>query len=322
MLTDENDCSAIEGGQYWVVKDRYATMPRARTECKTDPTSKCCVACVQAAPADCPPDPNCSKETPWLNEWEDNTNLRCFDQKRRFGINFLYPIQRYVNALTQRRINPQRADLELGDSPGVENPIFSDLQPNDENTGIRDKGFVFLAGIVGVPWQDIAKNRNNLTAGYKSSTDLSKPDPELGGKTGWDLILGDPDKNVPPLDPHMIETTEPRTGRNPLTGDQLAGPEAGPGADKINGHEYTPWEAITPNTPKNPYDLQYACTFDLKEERNCADGSNQGCDCEPKIKIPPPTTIARSVRQTRATAAKRRDKSERRAIRALATFKY
>ena len=82
-----------------------------------------------------------------LRSENDSLNLRCFDQKRRFGVDFLYPIERYVEGLTQSRSRNRAGEL-------VQNPLYSDLQTG---TAIaRDVSLVFLAGIIGVPWQDSA----------------------------------------------------------------------------------------------------------------------------------------------------------------------
>ena len=38
----------------------------------------------------------------------------------------------------------------------------------------RDPSLVFFAGIVGVPWQDIANNPSDLTQGYKTAAQLQR----------------------------------------------------------------------------------------------------------------------------------------------------
>src|SRR5258706_4499706 len=99
MLIDENDCSVKECGQLWIVnqlqdfknpKNKYH-LPPPRSECKTNPDDPCCLSCQQPQ-GNCPADPACN--TP-LDDVSDNQNLRCWDNKRRFGIDFLYPIDRY-----------------------------------------------------------------------------------------------------------------------------------------------------------------------------------------------------------------------------------
>jgi len=130
MLTDENDCSVKIRGQFYIpllAKSGGANfrMPRARSECADDPTNECCRSC-RSNQDGCPEDPACA--TPFLPAEDDHINLRCFHQKQRFGIDFLYPTQRYVNALSQPLINPAADDLLVGEGDeSVPNPLFMDL---------------------------------------------------------------------------------------------------------------------------------------------------------------------------------------------------
>jgi hypothetical protein len=274
MLTDENDCSIKEFGQFYYVGQlrNGATpvrLPRARQECAKDPNDPCCKSCGQA-PGACPVDPTCADPNggmgpALLSDTEDNINLRCWDEKRRFGIDFLYPTDRYVQAFSNATIPDRAGNL-------VANPIFSDLNPQDANSSIRDSGLVFFAGIVGVPWQDIARDKTDLKKGFKNATELTAQI-DAGGSTTWDVILGDPTKNVKPLDPLMIETYQKRTGTNPITGDPLADSSM-PNTNPINGHEWT-----IPND-----DLQYACIFPLLPgtNRDCTNTNLTACDCTVK----------------------------------------
>ncbi|MEP7122813.1 MAG: hypothetical protein ABJE95_17945 [Byssovorax sp.] len=258
VLTDEDDCSTKEFGQYYYANQQQNPqdskkkfhLPRARHECATNPNDPCCMSCGQAAGA-CPPDPTCT-QSPTLSDGEDDINLRCFDQKRRFGIDFLYPIDRYTQALSSAMI-PDR------DGNMVQNPIFSDLDPSDGVTAVRDPGLVVMAGIVGVPWQDIARDPADLSQGFKSAEELALP--VAGAASAWDIILGNPANHVPPTDQHMVASILPRPG--------LPGPASAPNADPINGHEYT----IANN------DLQYACVFNLAQPRDCSAPGVNGCDC-------------------------------------------
>src|SRR6188768_3209722 len=81
----------------------------------------------------------------------DALNLRCYRQQQRFGSDLLYPTQRYVDGLKQ----PTLA-LPSDPSKTVKNPLFDG---GDGKPG-RDPSLVFLAGIVGVPWQDIATDES------------------------------------------------------------------------------------------------------------------------------------------------------------------
>jgi hypothetical protein len=280
LLTDENDCSIKEYGQFYLVAQQRDPanpnnnfhLPKPRSECATNPNDKCCVSCGQATPAGCPPDPGCQTGT--VEPQNDDVNLRCWDQKRRFGIDFLYPIDRYVTALTQHFVPNRKGDM-------VPNPIFSNLNPTVPASSVRDPGLVVFAGIVGVPWQDLARDPKDLGKGFMGPPELVMKD--SAGHTRWDYILGDPANYVAPLDPHMIESNAPRAGTNPITGDQLAPPsmtEGGP--DAINGHEYTPGTKAAGGQVVQgpPNDLEYACIFTLPQPRDCSDPTVVSCDCQ------------------------------------------
>jgi hypothetical protein len=278
MLSDEDDCSIKESGQFYYAAQQQNPqdskkkfhLPRARQICQTNPNDPCCRSCGQASPG-CPADPTCTTN-PTLNDaGEDDINLRCFDQKRRFGIDFLYGIDRYTMALTSATVPTRDGSL-------VPNPIFSDLDPTDGVTTIRDPGLVVIAGIVGVPWQDVARNPADLSQGYKTAEELAQP--VNGGGDAWSVILGDPANYVAPTDPHMVESVQPRAG--------LPGPNSAPNADPINGHEYT----IANN------DLQYACVFNLPQPRDCSVMGVNGCDCNLGTDNPlcDPTTKTLQVR--------------------------
>jgi hypothetical protein len=313
VLTDENDCSIRESGQFFYAAQQNNPnqtkfhLPRPRTECATNPNDECCRSCGQNADG-CPnDDANCKNPdgtVKALSETEDAINLRCYEQKRRFGIDFLYPIDRYTQGLTDLNV-PNRAG-EL-----VPNPIFTDLNPDDDNSNIRDAGLVFFAGIVGVPWQDIARQNaagdpdllggldaeGEAVGGFKNADELGLPNgPE---PTTWDIILGDPTNYVPAKDPHMIESIDPRTGSNPITGDTIAPPASPNGTNTINGHEWT---------INNRGDLQYACIFDLLpgSERDCSVAGALSCDCDvgndnPLCEPDPANNNERTL-QTRAKA--------------------
>ncbi|MEP7122285.1 MAG: hypothetical protein ABJE95_15295 [Byssovorax sp.] len=259
MLSDSNDCSIRESGQFYYAAQQETPgmpakafhLPRARQECATNPDDPCCKSCGQAAPS-CPVDAACAA-SPTLSADEDPINLRCFDQKRRFGIDFLYPIERYRSALHDRMIANREGEM-------VPNPIFSDLTPGDGEDWIRDPSLVFLTGIVGVPWQDLARDPADPAKGNLSAEEMMVVD--ASGATAWDKILGDPAQHKLPTDPHMIESVKPRAG--------LPGPGSAPDADPISGHEYT---AID--------DPQYACVFKLPAPRDCSAIDAYGCDCGP-----------------------------------------
>ncbi len=300
MLTDENDCSIKEFGQFYYVGQLRngaspVRLPRARQECAKDPNDPCCKSCGQNQ-GTCAVDPTCKDPNggtgpALLSDTEDHINLRCWEQKRRFGIDFLYPTDRYVTAFSSATIADRDGNV-------VPNPIFSDLNPQDNNSNIRDAGLVFFAGIVGVPWQDIARDPADLKKGFKDAKELAD-DIGMSGNNTWDIILGDPAKNVKALDPLMVETSQKRTpGTNPITGDALTDATM-PLGNPINGHEWT----IAND------DLQYACIFPLLPgtNRDCTDNTLPSCDCVNKTNDNPlcqvdPNNMNAPTLQVRAKA--------------------
>jgi hypothetical protein len=271
MLTDENDCSVRADEDAGIIFAPYGDghPPRGSKACQTDPNDHCCAPCGYL-PADCPADPTCKDP---LTDAEDPIDLRCFDQKRRFGHDFLYPTSRYVDALSQ----PTVEGLDGKTHP---NPLFPG--PAAGATGRTEgAGLVYFAGIIGVPWQDIARKNaagqpdlhkgldadGNAIGGFLSAEEMSAKSGPWG--TTWDLILGDPESGKAPADALMRESTGPRTGSDPLLGAPIAPPSAtSPSANPVNGHEW--------NTVNNSAgDLQYACIFPLETPIDCS----QGCDC-------------------------------------------
>jgi hypothetical protein len=262
MLTDEDDCSIRDGGQYYyAARSNNYHLPRAQIACATNPNDPCCRSCGQPPGDGCP-----AKGDECATAWDavgDPVNLRCFDQKRRFGIDFLYPVDRYVTGLTSSMVTDRNGNL-------VPNPVFSDLDPLDTNDVVRDPGLVFFASIVGVPWQDIARRNSTddpdliagLDANGKPLGGFQSPS-ELIQNGTWDLIIGDPPSFVSPTDPHMIPAIDPRPG--------LTAPPAGYYEDPINGHEYT--------ATANRDELQYACIFPLAASRDCS-AAAVSCDCK------------------------------------------
>jgi hypothetical protein len=262
MLSDENDCSVAAGGASWAIGDTDRRMNRASSACDADPNAACCYMCGTRPPEGCSADPVCEVapspgERPGrLPAAEDGVNLRCFDQKRRFGHDFLYPTARYVNALKQLELCVSRPDLALDGCPEsdrVANPLFR---------GVRDRSLVFLGGIVGVPWQSIASNVDQNGRALSADTLRFKTPEELRGDGTWPTIVGS--ASAPPTNPVMIES-------------QFARPGVSAG-NPYNGREFV---TDAEDQPGTPMDLEYACIFPLPEQRNCAerDPKTEACDC-------------------------------------------
>ncbi len=266
MVTAENDCSVIEGGQHHLVLQSASGaaqfhLPRATDVCEVDPTSRCCHSCAQPAPAGCPPvaeSASCQANGGFYDAagGDDALNLRCFDQKRRFGIDFLNPVEKYIQGLRS---------LQVLDGSGnvVPNPLYTDLAGT--GAAVRDPSFVVLAGAVGVPWQDVV---TDATLADPSSVFEYLSGAELAAENRWEVILGDPTRGLAPKDPLMIESIDPRSGENPITGEPLAPPTAGFLANSMNGHE---------RAAGLRDELQFACITPLVSPNDCSTGG--GCPC-------------------------------------------
>jgi hypothetical protein len=268
MLTDENDCSIVDRGYGWLIA-RASSMYRSTSAC-ANPNDKCCQSCAeQAANAGCPAldtDPECTKGQT-LAPQDDDLNLRCFDQKRRFGFTLLQPVERYIEGLTRQHIFDD-------DGTVVPNPLFAGApEPR------RHPSQVILTGIVGVPWQDVADKASLSGAGL---TLLSAA--ELTKQGRWDMMLGDPEASPPkrPTDPFMIETPDDRSALNSVhaspvvpTATLVPSSSTNPQANVINGHEAM-------NVGNR--DLQAACIFPLATPMVCdvaALNADRSCRCFP-----------------------------------------
>ena len=305
MLSDENDCSLRDDGLSWMVSEPTTRLPRSTAACAEDPNDPCCRSCQLQ---EVEPPPGCTAltddESCQLGSYsvvEDPSNLRCFEQKRRFGLDFLYPIDRYVRVLTTPTVlgrtcatdddcpsnHPaQEAGRCVEQKCEYRNPIYS-LNPNYPDALPRRPDMAYLAALVGVPWQDIATPET-----------LDDPD-QLEYLTGAELA--DRWATILDTDPYMVEAIDPRSGTNPVTGIPIA-PETAPGGTSpINGHE------VVPDYDRN--DLQYACTFPLAEPRDCSTYSG-GCDCRPhNVDEYPVNPLCQADGSTTATAIQRSAKA-------------
>jgi hypothetical protein len=292
MVTDENDCSIQDSSQGFYAARADIPLPRATREC-INPNDRCCRTCRTNPPPDgCQADPTCTPDNLDLSLTADQLNLRCFQQKQRFGLDFLYPTERYVNAMSQSQLctsadngtlrmpaNPQDCPdaNKDGKADVYPNPLFSDLAGSGKLP--REKTLVFFAGIVGVPYQDIQATADPDGKAYPADELHFKVAKQLVTDGVWDKILGTPypGNNLPPVPPTdnlMLESTQQRGG-NDGTGQPLAPPNSPSLANKINSHEWA-----------NPVgdDLMFACVFPLATPRNCDDFTTvvpkPGCDCE------------------------------------------
>ena len=223
LLSDEDDCSLDPMTQAQLLLG--APFYRGTSACAEDPNDACCTSCGLAMPEGCGPDPACDQ--PLYGPASDHPNLKCWDQKRRYGVEFRYPTARYVNALSAPTIDPTSASLEVS-ATSVDNPLFA---------GGRRPEHVALATIVGVPWQDLVTDAANPASELKTTAAM-----EADGTWAW--LVG-----ASPLDPFMVASFEPRTGTSPATGEPVSG------ANSINGGDRL----------IDVGDLQYTCTFGLTQ---------------------------------------------------------
>jgi hypothetical protein len=252
MMSDENDCSILDeaGAQGWLVPFKGGPlanswrMPRSTSACSADPNDADCRPCAESDSGD----PSCQAGGT-LTANEDAINLRCFQQKRRFGIDLLYPIDRYEDGLSEAMVPLRSGGL-------VQNPLFS---------GGRDPSLVLLTTIVGVPWQDVAVDPEDQTSLEVMSARA------LRDANRWPVIVGDFDDYAAPADPFMVESIAPRSGTNPVTGDAIAPAGSTDPTSTINGHESTPVTGLD--------DLQHACIFPLPAPIPCDQTNSPGCDC-------------------------------------------
>ncbi|MBI2393678.1 MAG: hypothetical protein HYV09_29155 [Deltaproteobacteria bacterium] len=217
ILSDENDFSLKPAGLNWLPWGYgKGQMQRGWGACATVPddfepdlpgdfnrlhTEFKCFSCFEDAK-----DPNCTVKwaTDPLNNDVDGRNLRGFNQTQRFGYNFLWGRQRYVDAFTKTSV--------LGsDNKFAANPIFAG--------GLRDPNLVVVAAIVGVPGALVT---DTATGKPKSLTDAD-----------WEKIVGPIGKR----DPHMIESIAKRDGVPVFAGDRAIDPVNGGDRDVADGDD-------------------------------------------------------------------------------------
>ncbi len=294
VLSDEDDCSMMAGGNYYnnagfgylTAKTTQSStnnnpflFPVATEVCESDPNDKCCFSCLQAGS----PPKGCEAATEICGETlpveDDRANVRCFDQKRRFGVDLLYPVERYVDGLSELTIIDSQTAEE------VKNPLFH----NADGDQTRDPNWVYLLSIVGVPWQDLAtqeslKDANKLE--YLNAKQLSADNlsTDQGMVSRWDAMVGDRSQNILPFDPFMIASIDERSGDSPIIvdGSPVASivPSGSAGWNAINGHEAN-FRAVSPMFQGQPAndDLQYACIYTRTTPITGCTIDDASCDC-------------------------------------------
>jgi hypothetical protein len=296
VLSDENDSeidvrSLGQVAYNWM--DGSFQPPRGTSACASSPGSSACQSCAQGNNG--ASDPSC-KMGPYmaLNDWGFDLNLRHVHMKQKYGVEPQFPIQRYVNGLTSTTVpdrcgeygGPGCVEALAGGYVGTndcQNPLFAGTLPDGTRTdvnalchappGSRSKDLVVYAHIGGVPSKLL-----HFTPGDPAASVLTAAD--------WVKILGNDPLHYDSsgIDPHMIESYQPRAG--------IPGPGSANDADPVNGHD---WVTNTSNgMPGNSFsgghtlavDREYACTFPLMDatgnptSRDCTLPQNANyCDC-------------------------------------------
>ena len=287
-LTDENDSEidvrTIGGiGVNWL--DSGFQPPLPTTACASDPGDPNCQSCAFDNSVT-NNDPNCQMSSAFypLDEtnFGFNDNLRHVHMKQKYGVDLQFPINRYVLGLTSSKVPNRDGEYPPGGDGyyqgGLQsdpndlncvNPLFAQNLPIDA-TGPGDSSIcnltpstartpesnlVYYAHIGGVPNELLTTNVNGVVT----------PKDTLAA-SDWQLILGNDPENYDysGIDPHMIESYQPRPGM----------PVAGSGAAVV-GDEAPDYvtDGETPARVNLPVDLEYACVFPLATPRNCDTGT-------------------------------------------------
>jgi hypothetical protein len=300
VLSDENDSEVdvrtIGGiGVNWL--DNEFQPPRGTSECASNPSSSQCTSCAFGTAAS---DSQCQMGVyPMDNTaWSYNNNLRHVHEKSKYGVDLQFPINRYVQGLTQAKVPNRSGEYPSGGNGyyqgglnndpadlNCSNPLFSQnlptsgsgptdpnictLKPSTTRTPISN--LVYYAHIGGVPNELLTTNVNGVITPKET---LAASD--------WVSILGtDPQSfNYAGIDPHMIESYQPRMGI-PMS-------PAAPGTAGLTADEGPDW--VTDGTSVTrinlPVDREYACIFKLATPRNCdpmnannPESDISSCDC-------------------------------------------
>jgi hypothetical protein len=294
VLSDENDSEidvrSVGGlGVNWMAGAFQP--PNGTSACNSNPASNSCQSCAQGTNGKT--DSQCQQKESYtaVNDWGYDLNLRHVHMKAKYGIDPQYPIERYVTGLTSTTVPDRNGEYPTGATSYVgtndcQNPLFAGQLPDGSKTDVqtlchappgnaRTKDLVFYAHIGGVPNQLL-----HFTPGDAAASTLTAAD--------WVKILGNDPENYDytGIDPHMIESYQPRQG--------LAPPGSPNGTDPINGHE---WITNTSNGVAGygnvmggghilAVDREYACIFPLVNSagqpspRDCTQSQNSNfCDC-------------------------------------------
>jgi hypothetical protein len=301
VLSDEDDASVDPlslGGKGWTfLEPSYpssiavpaaqrpadhgggSTAPRGTSECDVDPGSLDCLSCGLSGDPRATADIACREGSGFRGPTEDDMSVRFHEMKRRYGVEPLYPIKRYVDGLTKTQIPDRITEHDVnGNYIGqgkCRNPVFAKNLPTTAESAVdprlcnlekgpRTSDMVFFEAIVGVP------------------ADLVPYDRPFLDEDQWVRVIGrDPDKyGLEGIDARMVSSVPPRSGR-PV-------PSATFGDAEVGGQPRD-WQT-------GGKDLQYACMFPLPELVSCLPGADDGCPCDGNTPSPAcasPTVQAR-----------------------------
>jgi hypothetical protein len=244
------------------------------------------------------------------NDWGYDLRLRHVHMRQKYGVDPLYPLERYYYGLALPEVPDRNGEYPpgangysgFGTNMKCTNPLYAASLPQsadlsatvattveaaDASTlcnltpGPRTPDNVFFVHIGGVPHQLL-----HFVPGNPSASALTAAD--------WVKILGTEPKhyNYNGIDPHMYEWYTPRlpspvgggeglpnpplfdaSGTNPL-----APPSAPSNADPVSGREWITDQPVGGH--RREMDIQYACTFPLVVSLDCTQAVNgYACDC-------------------------------------------
>ena len=256
-LTDEND-SEIDvrslGGQGYKWMAGNFEPPRGTSACDENASSSAlvdpstCTSCQFVGSAG--GDANCALG-PFMSvsDWGFNANLRHVHMTQKYGLQPQFPIQRYVLGLSSSTVPNRAGEYPSGATSyqGLKNldctnPLFAASLPDGSTTdaetlchlpaGSRTPSLVYFAHIGGVPHQLLQQDPANPDS----------PQKEVLSVADWEKILGaDPlNEDYTGIDPHMIESYQPRAG--------LPLPSA-PSLDVASGYDWITDQARSTSLP-------------------------------------------------------------------------
>jgi hypothetical protein len=318
-LTDENDSEidvrAVAGKGYWWMAQNFdpfkstsACAEDAENDGLTDPST--CASCGSTGQTCSTPDDYSAP-----NDWGYNPNLRHVHMMQKYGVWPQFPIQRYALGLTSPKVPDRSGEYPTGATSyqgltnlDCTNPLFAASLPDGSDTsqqtlcnlpaGTRTPDLIYYTHVGGVPYQLLQGTPGDGTCPAGTPPGDCPPKTNLSS-SDWTKILGANPLNFDysGIDPHMIESYEPRSGI-----------PAAPAAADADG--VSDWVTNSGAEHVLDVDREYACTFPLPTPRDCTDTTDPtvsyACDCPSTAGLTPqelPPTCNPNV-QTQQVGAK------------------